>query len=106
MTTFRWLNKQGVESTDGFVLQSMHRFYYHYIEFDRALKIFVEPCRTSSGGYYEEVLIASNPIWEAPNEALPLSAVERSRIQDNVAAALQFMGIQHKFVGLGAGAKA
>lgn len=37
MGAFRWLNQQGVESDDGFVLQRMHRFYYHYVEDGKTL---------------------------------------------------------------------
>jgi hypothetical protein len=40
--SFNWLNKQGVKSSTGYVLQSMHRFYYHYIEGDHVMEVNVE----------------------------------------------------------------
>ena len=41
---FTWLNKQGVKSDEGYILQRMHRFYYHYIEGDRHMQVNIEPC--------------------------------------------------------------
>ncbi len=53
---FRWLNKQGVENSNGFLLQSIDRYGYHYKEAGKTMRIDVEPCRASGGAYYEEVV--------------------------------------------------
>lgn len=98
MAIFQWLNKQGVESSEGFVLQRMHRHYYHYIEAGKVLKVIVEPCRDhNSGEYYEEISIQSLHAWESPCHTA-LSSQEQSRFQANIGAALAFMGIRHRFV--------
>jgi len=106
MTIFRWLNKQGVESSNGFVLQSMHRHYYHYIEAGKVLRVIVEPCRDhKSGEYYEEISI--NPFtWDPPNDSRAILPQEQALILENIAAALRFMGIKHVFVGAGPAAGA
>jgi hypothetical protein len=49
--SFKWLNKQGVASSCGYVVQSMDRFYYHYIEGEYVMVVYVEP-----GLDYEEVI--------------------------------------------------
>jgi hypothetical protein len=67
---FRWLNKQGVECDEGFVLQSMHRHYYHYVEAGKTLRVAVEPCRDRSDMYYEEVAASSFLTWQVPHEQL------------------------------------
>jgi len=96
--SFQWLNKQGVASSAGFVLQSMHRYFYHYVEGPRLLKVIVEPCRDATTGvYYEEISGASLQAWSQPSGAV-LSEHEQVRVRSNVEAALTFMGIEHRFV--------
>jgi hypothetical protein len=95
MKTFRWLNKQGVECSEGFVLQSMHRHYYHYVEDGKTLKVIVEPGRIGAA-YHEDVESSSFETWEVP-KGQPLTAVEQERAKANVAAALTFMDIEHSF---------
>src|SRR5688572_22086004 len=81
---FRWLNAQGVEAADGFVLQRMHRHYYHYRELDHTMQVFVEPCRGTGGRYYEQVSLSSLTRWLPPHDAAPLSGNERARIKANI----------------------
>lgn len=82
---FKWLNKQGVESTSGFTLQRMDRYFYHYIEEGRVLKIDVEP-----GLHHEEIGLSTV-------EEMPISGSERARIRANISAALKFMGTAYEF---------
>lgn len=93
MGTFRWLNRQGVESDDGYVLQRMHRFYYHYVEGGKTLEVAVE-----LGGKFEEISSASFSKWQTPHDGEALSLDEQARIKANVQAALRFMNIRHRFV--------
>lgn len=88
---FEWLNKQGVKSETGYVLQRMHRFYYHYTEGDHVLKVEVE-----SNLKVEEVFLASTPAWEAPHESEPISVEKVSEIEGRIGEALKFMGIRYK----------
>lgn len=94
---FMWLNKQGVKSDDGFILQSEHRYYYHYIENNHVIKIYVEPLRDSEGGYFEEICIKNDIKWESPHEAEAISSEKLKDIRDNISTALQFMDIKHYF---------
>ena len=94
---FRWLNKQGVESTSGFVLQSMDRFFYHYTEADRVLQVNVEPLTDVTGRYREQVYVSSLQRWQPPFGEHLIPESEQQRIRANISAALEFMGIAHEF---------
>ena len=39
---FKWLNKQGVESSEGFSVQSIDRFTIEYKESNKCISLFVE----------------------------------------------------------------
>jgi len=94
---FQWINKQGVTSSEGFTVQSMHRHYYHYIEGDHVVRVVVEPCRDhQTGVYYEEVAESSFDKWEPPFENELLSAERRERIKQRFFDALEFMEIEHR----------
>ena len=81
--SFRWLNKQGVESSDGFVLQRVDRFHYHYIRAGNHLKIIVEP-----GVNAEEI---------SSNSLETLSPEMQASVKCDLIQALDFMGIRHRF---------
>jgi hypothetical protein len=93
----KWLNKQGVESSKGFVLQSIHRFYYHYIEGDKKMQVFVEPFTEKSGKYFETIALKSLNQWLPPHADVPIDDKERDQIKENISEALRFMGIDHQF---------
>ena len=46
---FTWLNKQGVKSDKGFVVQSINRFVIEYRESTKIIKISVEAALLPSG---------------------------------------------------------
>jgi hypothetical protein len=94
---FRWLNKQGVESSSGFVLQSVDRYGYHYREGGKTMRIDVEPRRIPGGDYYEEVSEKSFSVWLPPHASEVVTAEERERLRANVRDALSFMGIKYRF---------
>lgn len=91
--TFTWLNKQGVQSDGGFILQRMHRYYYHYIDGDHIIRVKVEP-----GSNREQILLSSLSAWEPPHDGETIGTSIESKIRDNIAAALGFMKIRYKFV--------
>jgi hypothetical protein len=97
VTVFHWLNKQGVRSSAGFELQSMHRHYYHYTEGEKSMQVVVEPCRAGEH-YYEEVAMSSFQRWLPPHEQELVTTEDVARIRGNVESALSFMGIKHTFV--------
>ena len=94
---FTWLNKQGVQSSEGYTLQSMHRFYYHYIEGDHRLQVNVEPFTDDKDRYSEGVYLDSLKQWLPPHEKEPISPERREEIQGRISAALKFMNIEHSF---------
>lgn len=89
---FEWINKQGVSSDAGFVLQGMHRFYYHYVEDGRVMMIKIEP-----GLRGETILRTSFDSWLPPHVMDEVSSDEKERIRYNVSSALDFMKIKHTF---------
>ena len=90
--SFTWLNKQGVKSSTGYVLQSMHRFYYHYIEGDHAMQVNVEP-----GIEYEEIFWDWNAKWQSPHQSEEIPREKLVEIQRNISEALTFMKTPHVF---------
>jgi len=90
---FKRLNKQGVRSIEnGCVLQRMDRYCYHYEEDSHIMKIIVEP-----GIKAEELFFGPDSRWDPPHHNVAISTAELGRIRKNLADALSFMGIAHKF---------
>jgi hypothetical protein len=90
---FEWLNKQGVKAEAGYVLQRMHRFYYHYVEGDHVLKVDVE-----SNLKGEVIFLDSDPHWESPHEDDPIPSDKLKEIEERICDALRFMGIRYKIL--------
>lgn len=89
---FSWINKQGVKSDSGFVLQRTERFQYRYTEEEKNIKVSVEP------GLVEEIYFGPENRWEPPHEELLINPTELDRITDNLNAALEFMGTKFSMV--------
>ena len=88
---FQWLNKHGVRSSDGFVLQRIQRFHYHYVINDHLMDIVVLP-----GREFEELLLNSRSRWKPPYESEVIGIVEFEKTRSNISEALTFMGIKHR----------
>ena len=86
MTTFRWLNKQGVESERGFVVQFTGRFTAEYREAGRVFVVDVE-----DGGHSGD---KSNILYSRASllRFIP-SQSERDRIDTNFRDAILFQGL-------------
>lgn len=91
--TFTWLNKQGSQSDSGFILQRMHRYYYHYIDGDHTIRVKVEPSIKC-----EKILLSSLSAWQPPHDGETIDPDIESKIRSDIAAALGFMRIRYKFV--------
>ncbi len=89
---FTWLNKQGVKSDEGYILQRMHRFYYHYVEGEHCMQVNVEP-----GPHIETVYLDSLKCWLPPFDKEPIALERLKEIQHRISAALTFMGTEHRF---------
>ena len=90
---FTWLNKQGVKSSDGFILQRVHRFYYFFEKGDKKMQVYVEPGVPCEGVYKD-----SFDKWMPPHENIVISDEEKESIKMNVSDALNFMGVSFKFI--------
>jgi hypothetical protein len=84
MSTFHWINKQGVESSDGFIVQRTGRFTEEYREGSRSITIDVES-GLSGGQHLVSYSRKSFDAW-SPNPT------ELQRVIANYRAALHFMG--------------
>ncbi|MEJ0027171.1 MAG: Imm74 family immunity protein [Rhizomicrobium sp.] len=97
---FTWLNKQGVESEDGFALQSISRFAFEYREGSKTMRLGGESLFANLGtalfgfGFYPGW---RNAKWEPPHENEAISEEHRKRIVKNIEAAMAFMKGKAKF---------
>ena len=94
---FTWLNKQGVKSSEGYTLQCMHRFYYHYIEGDRCMQVNIEPCFDKQGKHSLTIYTNSLTRWLPPHDQESLPRARIDQIQQRLSAAMTFMDIAHDF---------
>jgi hypothetical protein len=88
---FTWLNKQGVQSDDGFIVQFTGRYTAEYREKNKILTIKVEdgfndgrPC----------VIIDDNAFERWDSELSPLPESERERLLNNFREACEFQGLK------------
>lgn len=94
---FTWLNKQGVKSDEGYILQCMDRFFYHYIEDDHLMIIYVEGCFDNNNIFFEYIETSSFDEWQPPYDKEVISDQVKESIRRKVEAALTFMGIGYKY---------
>ena len=90
----RWLNKQGVESDKGFVVQFTGRSSVEYREDGRVLTIYVESSGESSGLGDEYVCEDAFDRWDNDPPDMLNSASEKARIYSNLAEAFAFQGLR------------
>ncbi len=85
---FTWLNRQGVESDAGFILQCVGRFEWEYREGEKVISL--------SG---ESIVGGGNHGFAFSRDWLPspLSNEQRLRVQQNVTAAMNFMDLKAEF---------
>ena len=86
---FRWLNKQGVESDQGFVVQFTGRFTCEYRENNKILVLEIEdgfygtqPCINVRRNAFE--------VWNGKN----ISLQQQQQIINNLKSALEFQGLK------------
>src|SRR5260221_29418 len=98
---FVWLNKQGVESDQGFALQSVDRFTYEYRVGGRTMRLDGESMFSGLGG--ASFGFSFNPSWrtarwQPPHSAVPITDREREQIVQNIKEAMAFMDGTTEFV--------
>jgi hypothetical protein len=97
---FSWLNKQGVRSDEGIVLQRVDRYAFEYREANRTMRLEGESIVAELGscswgfGFYPNW---RNATWMPPFETVPISDQDRKRIVQNIKEAAAFMGGKVEF---------
>ncbi len=81
---FKWLNKQGVESDEGFVVQFTGRFTAEYRERGKSIEVAVE----DGGGGAKPALVYSRSSFGH------LPEPDKERVIRNFRAALVFQGLE------------
>ena len=91
---FSWLNKQGVKSDEGVVLQRVDRFAFEYREGKRTMRLEGESIFAGLGsaswgfGFWPGW---RNAVWMPPFDTV-LSDLDRERMVQNIKEAAAFMG--------------
>jgi hypothetical protein len=88
--TFTWLGKQGVQSSDGFAVQSVGRFEIEYREGGQVVTVPVE--RGSFGGG-SSVSIPANAFEYWDNYRVPNSQEKQAEMLRNFKAAMAFQEV-------------
>lgn len=87
---FTWLNKQGVKSDKGFIVQSTARFTIEYRETGKSLSIDVESDYPPGGKPCERVSKSSFLKW---GDGTPIPKEKQKEILRNFIDAMEFQGI-------------
>lgn len=87
---FKWLNRQGVESDKGFVVQSMNRFTIEYRESSKVIPLSVERGLQKNGQACVYIYLDELNKW-ADGEPIPLK--KQAEILQNFKDAMEFQGI-------------
>lgn len=87
---FTWLNKQGVESDRGFIVQSVARFTIEYRENSKCISVEVDNGRLPNGKFCEIVSPDAFSKWD---DGTPIPAEKQKEILQNFTEAMEFQGI-------------
>ena len=89
---FTWLNKQGVQSDQGYVVQVVDRFCVEYREANRVLSVEVED-GIKDGRYCLIVSPGCFSRWDEMQLHESLDGDEQARIERNFREAMEFQGL-------------
>lgn len=89
---FTWLNKQGVKSDKGFIVQSVDRFVIDYREGKKKRGVYVENGRTEYGELCVE--IAPNAFERWDNDPENIAPEKQEEMLSNFTDAMRFQGIE------------
>jgi hypothetical protein len=87
---FTWLNKQGVQSDSGFVVQFTGRFSAEYRENDKIVTLYVED--GLSGGI--PCIILDPGAFERWDDGTPIALHQQTKLFQNVKEAMDFQGLE------------
>jgi hypothetical protein len=91
---FKWINKQGVQSDEGFIVQFTGRSTARYTEMEKVLTFSLEPGRTADGLPSEIIDPSSIIRWDGDPAGAIISPDERARLIRNISAAFEFQGLR------------
>lgn len=91
MTTFTWLNKQGVQGDRGFTVQFTGRFTAEYRECLHHMTIDVEAGRTADGK--QCIIVGPRAFERWDGEGATLSSDQQAELLRNFREAIEFQGL-------------
>ncbi|CAM3573492.1 hypothetical protein BOSP111201_13140 [Bordetella sputigena] len=91
---FTWLNKQGVQSDEGFALQFVERFSAEYREGSKVMEVEIED-GFLNGKPAVNVSREAFKAWQGDSSTLPEDV--QKRIADNFRRACEFQGLSVVF---------
>ena len=89
---FKWLNKTGVESDRGFVVQSMDRFTVEYREGDKKIGVYVEHGFVEGRNPCVIIKPTSFERWDGDPEWTTLPPEKQDEMRANFTEAMEFRG--------------
>ena len=87
---FTWLNKQGVKSNKGFVVQSVDRFTIEYRESGKVIPLSVERGLQSDGKACVYIYLDELKKW---SDGSPIPKSQQKEILQNFKDAMEFQGV-------------
>lgn len=87
---FTWLNRQGVKSDKGFIVQSIGRFTIEYKEGSKCISVEVDNGRLPDGRFCEIISPDSFSKWD---DGTPVSKEKQKEILKNFTDAMEFQGL-------------
>jgi hypothetical protein len=87
---FSWINKQGVKSSKGYIVQSVARFVIEYREAGKCISIEVESDYAPGMKPYEKVKSYNFEKWD---DGTLISSEQQKEILKNFTEAMEFQGI-------------
>lgn len=88
---FTWLNKQGVKSDKGFIVQSINRFIIEYRESTKTIQVSTELALLPSG---EAGVYIYPDEFEKWSDGTPISKDKQKEILQNFKDAMEFQGVK------------
>lgn len=87
---FEYINKQGVKSDKGFIVQSVARFTIEYREHNKCISVGVDTGRLPNGKFCEIVSSDAFATWD---DGTSISMEKQKEILKNFTEAMEFQGI-------------
>ena len=87
---FTWLNKQGVKSSKGFIVQSIARFVMEYREAEKCISIEVESDYGPGRKPIEKIRMDAISKWD---DGTPITKEKQEEIIRNFIDAMEFQGV-------------